>query len=715
MRINFYPICFIACLLSSMAGWSQATVTGTWGTLNERPNTPINEMIGGFIEVLPPGYDPNGPTRYPVLIMLEGQSQFGDGSVTGLQTLYGQNEGMLPDLVIHNKFPNQNYNFIVIIPQLRRQVQTGRQTSEQMASPTEVNDIINYTLQNYKADVNRIYLSGLSLGGGSTWNYAGQSTAYASRLAAIATFEAASNLWDNHDRVTNIANAQLPVWAFAMQNDHPFDTLSQHYIDSLDTHRPLYTAEHKITIYPSSTNIPATCATCNDGYYPDHDSWINALVDPTLYQWMLGKSRTLSQPTFATVHAAVDQNPLNLSNGSMILGTHGISFNGSTVTLTATAPTSGYSIDWRRVTGNGGNITDKNSVTTTVTDLKPGFYIYQLRVTDNSTGLIAVDNVSITVNAPPENRYSKVEAESFIRRSAGGDFTAPTAYSASIDEGPATTVGWFSTTDSWVEYDLTLPSAGTYALYYRYAGDYNPNLTPVLTVTSGSSVATKTLNFNYTWVTDSLHINLTANPTIRFQAQGWGFNYFELALLSTESPLPVKFVYFNSQCSGNGVNLEWKTAQEINSKNFDVQRSVDGTNWSSLSTVAAAGQSSSERSYHYNDNSGGGFYRVIENDLDGRTTKSSIVRSNCQSGLNEFSVSPNPVSGAAIMSVHLQQGAKVQWKIIDSKGAMMQQNQVVLPSGSSSIPLNLSNYAKGIYSISIYYNNEMKTIKLIKK
>ncbi|MGZ3973689.1 MAG: hypothetical protein ACXVMI_05455 [Flavisolibacter sp.] len=31
------------------------------------------------------------------------------------------------------------------------------------------------------------------------------------------------------------------------------------------------------------------------------------------------------------------------------------------------------------------------------------------------------------------------------------------------------------------------------------------------------------------------------------------------------------------------------------------------------------------------------------------------------------------------------------------------------------MPLNLSNYPKGIYSISLYYNNEMKTIKLIKK
>ena len=344
MRTKFYSLFTILCLLLSLRSISQQ-YSGLWGTLTERPNTPINEMIGGYIEVLPPGYNPNGSTTYPVLIMLEGQSQFGDGSPTGLQTLYGQNEGMLPDLVRNNNFPNQNYNFIVIIPQLRRQVQTGRPPSEQMASPTEVNDIINYVLQKYKADANRVYLSGLSLGGGSTLNYAGESSTYANRLAAIVTFEAGSNLWDNHNRVTNIANSQLPVWLFAMQNDHPFDTLSQRYIDSLNTHKPLYTAEDKITIYPSSTNIPASCATCNDGSYPDHDSWITPLNDPTTYQWMLGKSRTLTQPNFATAHATVDQSILNLPNGSMVLAQHGISFNGATVTLSGTTSAADRSVE----------------------------------------------------------------------------------------------------------------------------------------------------------------------------------------------------------------------------------------------------------------------------------------------------------------------------------------------------------------------------------
>ena len=175
MKIKFYPIFFIACLLLAVKSFSQ---TGTYGNniMTERPNTPIDNMINGFIEVLPIDYDPS--KIYPLIIYLEGQSQFGDGGPIELKNLYGiPTVPMFPNLVVDNKFPNSyivggiTYEFIVLIPQARYQVKHDRPSDEQMLSPSEVNDVVIYALQNYSVDVNRIYLMGLSLGGGSTWNY----------------------------------------------------------------------------------------------------------------------------------------------------------------------------------------------------------------------------------------------------------------------------------------------------------------------------------------------------------------------------------------------------------------------------------------------------------------------------------------------------------------------------------------------------------------
>src|SRR5678815_5332738 len=166
------------------------------------------------------------------------------------------------------------YEFIVIIPQFRRQVQAGREYSKQMGSPAEVNDIINYVLQNYRVDVTRVYLSGLSLGGGSTWNYAGESVVNANRVAAIVPFSGASSLADNQSRDDNIAAANLPVWTFVsgphptaldpntgqpLDQDSTYRRLAQEYINAINTHS--HSSDALITIYPTG----------------DHNSWETAL------------------------------------------------------------------------------------------------------------------------------------------------------------------------------------------------------------------------------------------------------------------------------------------------------------------------------------------------------------------------------------------------------------------------------------------------------
>ena len=56
-----------------------------------------------------------------------------------------------------------------------------------------------------------------------------------------------------------------------------------------------------------------------------------------IYVWMLGKSRPeLTQPAFASVNAGGDQT-LNLANGSMVLNTNSVSFNGATINLNGSA------------------------------------------------------------------------------------------------------------------------------------------------------------------------------------------------------------------------------------------------------------------------------------------------------------------------------------------------------------------------------------------
>jgi hypothetical protein len=195
----------------------------------------------------------------------------------------------------------------------------------------------------------------------------------------------------------------------------------------------------------------------------------------------------------------------------------------------------------------------------------------------------------------------------------------------------------------------------------------------------------------------------------------WNINWFQFVATSN-SPLPVKFVYFNAQCNGGSVNLQWKTAQEQNTKEFSVQRSTDGTTWTEIGKSAAAGQSAQERNYAFVDkiSSTSGMYRIVQTDINGQQTISTIVRSSCSGTKESVSLYPNPSVQNSSLNITLNQSERINLRIVDARGAIVQQKEILLPSGNSSIPVIMSSYPKGIYAVTVQYRGQVKTLKLIK-
>lgn len=110
--------------------------------------------------------------------------------------------------------------------------------------------------------------------------------------------------------------------------------------------------------------------------------------------------------------------------------------------------------------------------------------------------------------------------------------------------------------------------------------------------------------------------------------------------------LPVTWLSFTAQPKDGDVLLQWQTAFEQNSKDFTVQYSSNGTGWSNLATLAAAGNSSTTRSYSYINNNpppGKGYYRIQQTDLDGNNHYSSVDVVEIPDVQGEFRVLQNPV------------------------------------------------------------------------
>ncbi len=173
-----------------------------------RQNVSMTTSTNGFYEYLPQGYNPQATETYPLLIFVHGMGELGNGT-TQLSTVL--NNGT-PKQIRDGIFPvsftvnGQTHKFIVISPQFNV-----------WPNSQELDNVISYAVSNYKVNINRIYLTGLSMGGGVIWEYCGNNLNYANRITAIVPICGAS--YPDYWRGRTIANGNIAVWATHNQGD----------------------------------------------------------------------------------------------------------------------------------------------------------------------------------------------------------------------------------------------------------------------------------------------------------------------------------------------------------------------------------------------------------------------------------------------------------------------------------------------------------------
>ncbi|HMK25703.1 MAG TPA: T9SS type A sorting domain-containing protein [Chitinophagaceae bacterium] len=189
-------------------------------------------------------------------------------------------------------------------------------------------------------------------------------------------------------------------------------------------------------------------------------------------------------------------------------------------------------------------------------------------------------------------------------------------------------------------------------------------------------------------------------------------------LSSLTNPLPVRFLLFNIHCTGNSVLISWKTAQEQNTARFSIERSADGIRWTAIGSLPAAGNSTTERSYSYNDNSpvaGGAMYRIAEYDMDGRIQYTSIIRSDCEAKDN-WKLWPNPVQEMLWVHITTTSASSATIKVFNSKGSLIRSQQNALLPGSNQLNVDMKRLAAGTYHVTVDWGNgqTQKSVKIIK-
>ena len=205
-----------------------------------------------FLFYLPKEYQAKDGHRWPLMLFLHGAGERG----TDVQRV-----------AIHGPLSNvkqgKDFPFIIVAPQC---------PESQIWDNESLLKLLDHFIANYAVDTNRVYLTGLSMGGYGTWRLG---LAHPERFAALVPICGGGNLIDAilGPRDKGDAIKSLPIWAFHGAKDSvvPLDE-SERIVKALKKNG---VKEVKLTVYPEA----------------DHNSWTETYNNPELYEWLLKHSR----------------------------------------------------------------------------------------------------------------------------------------------------------------------------------------------------------------------------------------------------------------------------------------------------------------------------------------------------------------------------------------------------------------------------------------
>ncbi len=161
--------------------------------------------------------------------------------------------------------------------------------------------------------------------------------------------------------------------------------------------------------------------------------------------------------------------------------------------------------------------------------------------------------------------------------------------------------------------------------------------------------------------------------------------------------LPIDLTSFTAEPKEDHVLLKWTTASEENNDHFDVERSSDGVQFSTIGSVNGAGTSEAASQYILPDRSplnGLNYYRLKQVDLDGQFEYSDISTVFFRQKNGPLTMVPNPGNSSVRVLLPQKAGAIIV-HVIDATGRVV----LAVPTSEDQVQLNTVSLSNGLYSI----------------
>ena len=169
--------------------------------------------------------------------------------------------------------------------------------------------------------------------------------------------------------------------------------------------------------------------------------------------------------------------------------------------------------------------------------------------------------------------------------------------------------------------------------------------------------------------------------------------------------LPVTFTSIKAYRRNSNINIEWKVENEINIRQYETEKSNNGTQFTNLSVTAATGNGGLPASYQVTDahpDEGYNYYRIKSVDINGRTEYSNVVKV-VMGGKQTISIYPNPVSNGTInLRLTNEPGGIYGIRLLNKMGQVIMTKQINHAEGLGTETIQFDKHsAHCIYQLEV--------------
>ena len=185
--------------------------------------------------------------------------------------------------------------------------------------------------------------------------------------------------------------------------------------------------------------------------------------------------------------------------------------------------------------------------------------------------------------------------------------------------------------------------------------------------------------------------------------------------------LPVRFVEVRLTVTASNNIVSWTVADELNVREYIVERSVDGVSFVAAGTVAYRNNGGGQQAYTFSDAStlginGTVYYRIRQVDIDGRFMISKVVFYRSGQNKTGLTVLRNPVVNNEIMlNIAADRQGSAELQLVDLKGRVLLVQKQSISNGNTTLRLAGSGgyFANGIYFVKAMINGQLFVEKII--